>query len=68
MSVNKEPVVDPIKPTSTPNTYGLSVTNLKDQAYNQIAAMTVTKTDYWVMNMRLECTGIEIYYQMIMLW
>lgn len=47
MSVNKEPVVDPVKPTSTPNTYGLSVTNLKDQAYTQIAAMTVTKTDYW---------------------
>ena len=40
MSVNQEP-------TSTPNTYGLSVTNLKDQAYTQIAAMTVTKTDYW---------------------
>ena len=39
MSVNQEPTV--------PNTYGLSVTNLKDQAYNQIAAMTVTKTDYW---------------------
>lgn len=47
MSVNKEPVVDSVKPTSTPNTYGLSVTNLKDQAYTQIAAMTVTKTDYW---------------------
>ena len=47
MSVNKEPVVDPVEPTSTPNTYGLSVTNLKDQAYTQIAAMTVTKTDYW---------------------
>ena len=47
MSVNKEPVVDPVKPTSTPKTYGLSVTNLKDQAYTQIAAMTVTKTDYW---------------------
>ena len=39
MSVNQEPTV--------PNTYGLSVTNLSEQAYTQIAAMTVTKTDYW---------------------
>lgn len=46
MSVNQEPVVDPVEPT-VPNTYGLSVTNLREQAYTQIAAMTVTKTDYW---------------------
>ena len=46
MSVNQEPIVDPVEPT-VPNTYGLSVTNLSDQAYTQIAAMTVTKTDYW---------------------
>lgn len=46
MSVNQEPVVNPVEPT-VPNTYGLSVTNLREQAYTQIAAMTVTKTDYW---------------------
>ena len=46
MSVNQEPIVDPVEPT-VPNTYGLSVTNLREQAYAQIAAMTVTKTDYW---------------------
>lgn len=46
MSVNQEPTVDPVEPT-VPNTYGLSVTNLREQAYTQIAAMTVTKTDYW---------------------
>lgn len=34
----KEPVTE---------TYGLSVTNIAEQAYNQIVAMTVTKTDYW---------------------
>lgn len=51
--MQQEPVVEPIiepviEPQITePQTFGLSVENLRDQAYNQISTQTVTKTDYW---------------------
>lgn len=44
--IEDQPVVEePIQ--DNPQTFGLSVENLRDQAYNQISIQTITKTDWW---------------------